>query len=99
ADALGVELPAAAGQWRRERDRQEQRMEDRSSWFDRPAKPEAPPQPPARSWSDRAPRPRPLAPPAPPPRPGPQRKPAVGRNDPCPCGSGKKFKQCCLRRE
>lgn len=21
----------------------------------------------------------------------------VGRNDPCPCGSGKKFKQCCLR--
>jgi hypothetical protein len=24
----------------------------------------------------------------------PQRK--VGRNDPCPCGSGKKFKKCCL---
>jgi len=22
----------------------------------------------------------------------------VGRNDPCPCGSGKKFKQCCGRR-
>ncbi len=22
----------------------------------------------------------------------------VGRNDPCPCGSGKKFKKCCLRR-
>ena len=21
----------------------------------------------------------------------------VGRNDPCPCGSGKKFKQCCAR--
>jgi hypothetical protein len=21
----------------------------------------------------------------------------VGRNDPCPCGSGKKFKVCCLR--
>lgn len=21
---------------------------------------------------------------------------SVGRNDPCPCGSGKKFKQCCL---
>jgi hypothetical protein len=20
---------------------------------------------------------------------------AVGRNDPCPCGSGKKYKQCC----
>ena len=23
--------------------------------------------------------------------------PKVGRNDPCPCGSGKKYKQCCLR--
>lgn len=20
----------------------------------------------------------------------------VGRNDPCPCGSGKKYKQCCM---
>ena len=24
-------------------------------------------------------------------------KPAVGRNDPCPCGSGKKYKNCCGR--
>jgi uncharacterized protein YecA (UPF0149 family) len=23
----------------------------------------------------------------------------VGRNDPCPCGSGKKFKKCCGRNE
>ena len=22
----------------------------------------------------------------------------VGRNNPCPCGSGKKYKQCCLRK-
>ena len=22
-------------------------------------------------------------------------KPKVGRNDPCPCGSGKKYKRCC----
>ena len=22
----------------------------------------------------------------------------AGRNDPCPCGSGKKYKKCCLRR-
>lgn len=21
----------------------------------------------------------------------------VGRNDPCPCGSGKKYKQCCFK--
>jgi preprotein translocase subunit SecA len=25
-------------------------------------------------------------------------EPRVGRNDPCPCGSGKKYKQCCMRR-
>ncbi|MCP4508291.1 MAG: SEC-C domain-containing protein, partial [Fuerstiella sp.] len=24
-----------------------------------------------------------------------QRSPKVGRNDPCPCGSGKKYKKCC----
>ncbi|WP_459129523.1 SEC-C metal-binding domain-containing protein [Guggenheimella bovis] len=23
----------------------------------------------------------------------------VGRNDPCPCGSGKKYKACCLKKE
>jgi hypothetical protein len=23
----------------------------------------------------------------------------IGRNDPCPCGSGKKYKQCCVRKE
>jgi uncharacterized protein YecA (UPF0149 family) len=29
--------------------------------------------------------------------PAPMRRPApkVGRNEPCPCGSGKKFKKCC----
>lgn len=37
-----------------------------------------------------------------PPRPGPQmpvrrNAPKVGRNDPCPCGSGKKYKYCCGR--
>lgn len=26
-------------------------------------------------------------------------EPKTGRNDPCPCGSGKKFKQCCGRPE
>jgi len=25
--------------------------------------------------------------------------PAIGRNDPCPCGSGKKYKKCCLTGE
>ena len=23
----------------------------------------------------------------------------IGRNDPCPCGSGKKYKQCCGRNK
>ncbi len=26
-----------------------------------------------------------------------RKKPAIGRNEPCPCGSGKKFKKCCLK--
>lgn len=26
-------------------------------------------------------------------------KKKVGRNDPCPCGSGKKYKKCCLQRQ
>jgi len=26
-------------------------------------------------------------------------QPKVGRNDPCPCGSGKKYKQCCMRKD
>lgn len=26
-----------------------------------------------------------------------RKPPKVGRNDPCPCGSGIKFKKCCLR--
>jgi hypothetical protein len=31
------------------------------------------------------------------PEPPTQKK--VGRNDPCPCGSGKKFKKCCLKKQ
>ena len=23
----------------------------------------------------------------------------IGRNEPCPCGSGKKFKNCCINKE
>ncbi len=25
--------------------------------------------------------------------------PIVGRNEPCPCGSGRKYKQCCLNKD
>jgi preprotein translocase subunit SecA len=30
------------------------------------------------------------------PSTGIRRDPKIGRNDPCPCGSGKKYKKCCL---
>ena len=29
------------------------------------------------------------------PKPEKRKEPKVGRNDPCPCGSGKKYKKCC----
>ncbi len=35
-------------------------------------------------WIDHAPRPQPI-----------RAAPKPGRNDPCPCGSGKKYKKCC----
>jgi len=34
------------------------------------------------------------------PLPQPRKStPRIGRNDPCPCGSGKKYKQCCGKRD
>ena len=30
---------------------------------------------------------------------GKRKKKKIGRNDPCPCGSGKKYKKCCLGKE
>jgi len=33
------------------------------------------------------------------PQPIRRGQPPVGRNDPCPCGSGKKFKKCCLKKQ
>ena len=34
---------------------------------------------------------------APTPRQLARKPPKVGHNEPCPCGSGRKFKRCCLR--
>ena len=28
-----------------------------------------------------------------------KKQPKIGRNDPCPCGSDKKYKKCCLIRQ
>jgi preprotein translocase subunit SecA len=68
----------------------------------------------ARDAAAPEPAPRPVAAPRPSPRPSagvmlsrgtPERRPEtqrsgqkVGRNDACPCGSGKKYKKCCLAR-
>ncbi|WP_349676117.1 MULTISPECIES: SEC-C metal-binding domain-containing protein [Spongiibacter] len=32
-----------------------------------------------------------------PSQPSRRAQPKVGRNDPCPCGNGRKFKKCCGR--
>ena len=39
------------------------------------------------------------APLPPPPEPIKADHKEVGRNDPCPCGSGKKYKQCCMKKK
>jgi len=46
---------------------------------------------PAQSENELTPGPRHLT-----PIPGGGRPPKIGRNDLCPCGSGKKYKRCCL---
>jgi SEC-C motif-containing protein len=85
--ALGVTFPEHPV-WKREaeekRARQGRRMKELRGFLQAPAKPAVPPE-----------REQPV-----------ERKPApflrtekpVGRNDPCPCGSGKKFKKCCMSR-
>ena len=57
---------------------------------------------PDRSGPARAPKAQVPVPPTPPPAPTEYlppkpfiREPKIGRNDPCPCGSGKKYKKCC----
>lgn len=56
---------------------------EETSWWYTWSKPEEP--------KSIKPRPLPLAPVVAQPRTGPK----IGRNDPCPCGSGKKYKKCC----
>jgi preprotein translocase subunit SecA len=70
--------------------------ESLDSWVDDDLNLEDPPRgifgsPPA-AWAD-LPAPTPYIPP---PKPTPYVAPSkAGRNDPCPCGSGKKYKKCC----
>lgn len=65
-----------------------------------PAPPRSPPSLPPLSRSEAAfsrPQPVPRLTMIPPPAPPPSELSKVGRSDPCPCGSGKKYKKCCLR--
>jgi SEC-C motif len=94
ADMLNVSLPEAP-RWRAEREEHRQRIAQRiaelEKWTATPRKEtKSRPAPPARAeagadggslWSKQV--------------PFQHTKVRVGRNDPCPCGSGKKYKKCC----
>ncbi len=89
--ALGVTFPELPV-WRREAEeklaKQERRMRAMRGFLQVPAQPAPPPKPaPARDdFLERK------------PAPFLRTEKPVGRNDPCPCGSGKKFKKCCMGR-
>jgi hypothetical protein len=95
-DVLGIKHPRVP-EWRRDRAKVDREMEAATPHLEKMLKEEPPLNPRA-----------PLLPPEPEPSRGfmdfgPQvpfrhETPRVGRNDPCPCGSGKKFKQCCGRK-
>ena len=89
--AVGVTFPEYPV-WKREAEeklaRQERRMKEMRGFLQAPARPASPPKPaPARDdFLERK------------PAPFLRTEKQVGRNDPCPCGSGKKFKKCCMSR-
>ncbi len=85
-DVVGVTVPEAA-RWRKHRAEEDRRVQERLAELeDLMNQPEPEPVPaspePEEYWE--------------PPRqlPFEHTEPRVGRNDPCPCGSGKKFKKC-----
>jgi hypothetical protein len=88
ADVLGVTLPLGEV-WRQRREARDRSVARRTAELTEAMK------------HFRAPEPAPLPEPesAPPALSVPFRAaPRTGRNEPCPCGSGKKFKNCCLRK-
>jgi hypothetical protein len=95
ADILGVRLPQAEA-WRKERQDRErqfrQRLSEMDEWVNQ-SKAQPKPSPAAARHL-----PPPVAPALVNPRPAEGSRGRVGRNDPCPCGSGKKFKKCCGAR-
>ena len=100
ATLLDVTFPELE-QWRGEEHRQRETMKRRSEAFfqeiqDSPPEPDAPSPifdalgAPRQPVVDGLYEPNPVAPIL--------RDPKTGRNDPCPCGSGRKYKKCCLRK-
>lgn len=93
---VGQEFPELE-KWRKDAEKEKRKASERQARFERQrpsmwpldVPPPSPPPPPSR--------PRPLPPPLQPPSEVPRSVQKAGRNDPCPCGSGKKFKKCCLK--
>jgi len=87
ATLAGLSFPELEAWREEERQSAERRKRWREEWGEPVPPAEREPPPPAvRNPFDLAPLP-PIT-----------RKEKVGRNDPCPCGSGKKYKRCCLNK-
>jgi hypothetical protein len=89
ADVLGVPLPLA-DHWRTRREEEQRRLQKRIAEMEAEVASGGPlwggplaGEPPEETWA--------------PQEPYRREEERVGRNDPCPCGSGKKFKKCCGR--
>jgi hypothetical protein len=86
---LGVTFPQYTT-WKRESEeklaKQERRMWEMRGSFEAPGKPTPKTSPARHDYLER--KPAPLL----------SKEKHVGRNDPCPCGSGKKFKKCCMNK-
>ena len=64
-----------------------------AAFAEKPAQQRAPPPPPTPHFATTREPAEPVS------APVLSRGPRIGRNDPCPCGSGKKFKKCCGARK
>jgi hypothetical protein len=94
---VGYEPPEAP-QWRkeiaeREAERERLQAEDPETWTKKLAELAAPDSPAPANSKRRFDVPDPVSAPVPEHR----TEPRLGRNDPCPCGSGRKYKKCCLK--
>jgi hypothetical protein len=84
-DILGIDIPEAKA-WRLRREEHERKNEKIFQLLEATSSDEAPDLPPLPERTDHEI-----------PKPFQRTEARVGRNDPCPCGSGKKYKKCCGR--